>query len=257
VNRRRAALCQFGRWLVRERRTAWDPFIGLSALNEDVDRRRPRRALTVDEIDRLLDSAKARPLFEARTIRVNAGVSEVEQKRLRELGETRAFVYLMAVRTGLRRGELSRVRWCDVDLAKGVVVVPAASAKSKRDQSVELRSDLIPLLKARRGTGAATSLVFDPKTFPNLRTFKKDCELAGIQIKDDQGRTVDFHSLRTTLGSHLAAAGVHPAIAKAILRHSTIELTMKHYTDVRLLDTRGALERLQDTNAGTPEMRIL
>jgi hypothetical protein len=28
------------------------------------------------------------------------------------------------------------------------------------------------------------------------------------------------------------------------MRHSTIELTMTHYTDVRLLDTRSALEKL-------------
>ena len=55
---------------------------------------------------------------------------------------------------------------------------------------------------------------------------------AGIADKDDSGRIVDFHSLRHTTGTLLAAAGTHPKVAQAIMRHSGINLTMSRYTHV-------------------------
>jgi integrase len=69
-----------------------------------------------------------------------------------------------------------------------------------------------------------------------------DLACAGLDGEDEQGRIVDFHSLRTTMISRLSAAGVHPRTAQALARHSKIELTMATYTDVRLLDLRGAVE---------------
>jgi hypothetical protein len=61
---------------------------------------------------------------------------------------------------------------------------------------------------------------------------------------DAEGRVVDFHSLRVTFVSGLAAAGVHPRTAQALARHAKIETTMEVYTDLRLLDLRGAVEQL-------------
>ena len=43
---------------------------------------------------------------------------------------------------------------------------------------------------------------------------------------------IDFHALRHTYGSMLAAAGVHPSVAQKLMRHSTITLTMDLYTHV-------------------------
>jgi len=59
---------------------------------------------------------------------------------------------------------------------------------------------------------------------------KADLEQAGIAYVDEPGRYADFHSPRHTTGSFLAAAGVHPKVAQAILRHSKIDLTMSVYT---------------------------
>jgi hypothetical protein len=60
---------------------------------------------------------------------------------------------------------------------------------------------------------------------------------------------IDFHALRTTFVSSLVAAGIHPRVAQALARHSTVELTMKAYTEVHLLDLRGAVDR-----TATPEV---
>lgn len=43
---------------------------------------------------------------------------------------------------------------------------------------------------------------------------------------DAAGSVVDFHALRHTTGSMLAASGVHPKVAQSLMRHSSIDLTM-------------------------------
>ena len=73
-----------------------------------------------------------------------------------------------------------------------------------------------------------------------------DCDLvaAGIPKRDDRGRTVDVHAMRTTFGTLLSKTGTAPRTAQAAMRHSDIKLTMGVYTDTRLLDVRGAVEKL-------------
>ena len=58
---------------------------------------------------------------------------------------------------------------------------------------------------------------------------RPDLEAALIDYVDDAGRYADFHSLRHTTGSLLAASGVHPKIAQEIMRHGDINLTMSLY----------------------------
>ena len=79
-----------------------------------------------------------------------------------------------------------------------------------------------------------------------IRILDRDLALAGIPKVDDRGRTIDVHALRHSFGTHLSAAGVAPRTAQAAMRHSKIDLTMNVYTDPRLLDIAGAVERLPD-----------
>jgi hypothetical protein len=76
------------------------------------------------------------------------------------------------------------------------------------------------------------------------RILDRDLKAAGIPKRDDRGRTVDVHAMRTTLGTLLSRAGVASRTAQAAMRHSTIDLTMNVYTDPRLLDVQNAVEAL-------------
>jgi integrase len=75
-----------------------------------------------------------------------------------------------------------------------------------------------------------------------IRRFNADCRRAGIPKRDSEGRTVDVHSLRTTFGTYLAMSGVAPRVAMELMRHSQIDLTMRVYTDPRLLPLAAAIE---------------
>jgi len=71
-----------------------------------------------------------------------------------------------------------------------------------------------------------------PKSDKTTEMFRADLADAGIPYVDDAGRYVDFHALRHTTGSLLAVAGVHPKVAQAIMRHSTVKLTLGRYSHV-------------------------
>jgi len=63
---------------------------------------------------------------------------------------------------------------------------------------------------------------------------------------DSAGRVIDFHSLRHTTGTLLAAAGTHPRIAQSLMRHSTVDLTMSLYTHPYAEQQSDAIDKLPD-----------
>jgi integrase len=77
-----------------------------------------------------------------------------------------------------------------------------------------------------------------------IRRFNADCRRAGIPKRDEEGRTLDIHSLRTTFATMLSRSGVTPRVAMELMRHSRIDLTMKVYTDPRLLPLSAAVEAM-------------
>ncbi len=77
-----------------------------------------------------------------------------------------------------------------------------------------------------------------------VRIFDRDLKLAGIPKRDERGRTLDVHALRTTFGTLLSKGGVPLRTAQAAMRHSDRSLTANVYTDPRLLDVSGVLDAL-------------
>ncbi len=77
-----------------------------------------------------------------------------------------------------------------------------------------------------------------------VRILDRDLKTAGIAKRDERGRTIDVHALRTTFGTLLSKGGVAPRTAQAAMRHSSIDLTMNTYTDPKLLDVQGAIDSL-------------
>ena len=60
------------------------------------------------------------------------------------------------------------------------------------------------------------------------------------------GEVLDFHSLRHTCGAWLALAGCHPKVVQAVMRHSTITLTMDAYGHLFPGQVTDAIKKLPD-----------
>lgn len=76
------------------------------------------------------------------------------------------------------------------------------------------------------------------------RMLQKDLAAAGIAFVDEAGLFADFHSLRHSFVSMLAAGDVHPKRAQRLARHSDINVTMGLYSDTLLIDEAKAVSAL-------------
>jgi integrase len=235
----------------------------------DVARRRP-----------LLDMATVRR--GKRKGEAVAKLGDETRRRLEVLGWERALVYKCLVLTGLRKGELASltVGQLDLDAVPPYLVLDAADEKNREGSTIPLRADLVADLRewlAHRlqtlqdSARNAPAVPFDleagrddargsgPTSIPSrlpadaplfsipaglLRILNRDLTAAGIPKRDERGRTVDVHAMRTTFGTLLSKSGVAPRTAQEAMRHSKLDLTMGVYTDPKLLDVAGAVESL-------------
>jgi len=233
-----AAFKQFCRWMVKDGRASESPVAHLDGLNVKTDRRRERRALDAEETRWLLDTTRQGP------------------QRYGMSGPERATLYRLAVESGLRAGELASLTRASfaLDGKHPTVTVQAGYSKHRREDVLPLRPDTAADLRAFLACKLADALAFNPpKHRPLSEVLRDDLAAARAAWLDDAktpqdrkareesrflcyadsaGRVADFHSLRHTTGSWLAAAGVHPKVAQAVMRHSDINLTMSRYTHV-------------------------
>ena len=150
-NTYRAAAVAFCNWCMETGRLLTNPFAKVAKAAEDVDPRRQRRALTEDELRRLLDVASRRPLEDRLTVHKGprkgeryAKLRPEVQRRLERLGQERALIYKTLVLTGLRKGELASlmVGQLVLDADPPYLVLDAADEKNRQGSTVPLRADL-------------------------------------------------------------------------------------------------------------------
>ena len=271
---RNSYLCSalaFCNWCIEAGRLALNPFVAVPKANEKADPRRQRRAMTEPELVKLLAVARERPLLDKLTIRKgkrkgqrDADLTPAVRDRLNCLGRERALIYKTLVLSGLRKGELSSLTLAHLHLDDAVPYadLDAADEKSREGSQIALRDDLAADLRGwladklqrfqseARAAGEPIPGKLPPDTLlfdiPGKlsRILNRDLVAACIPKRDDRGRVLDVHALRTTFGTLLSKGGVQPRTAQAAMRHSDIKLTMGVYTDPRLLDIRGALDAL-------------
>jgi integrase len=210
------ALKTFCTWMVHEGRAVHSPVEHLEGPNVRVDPRHARRALPVEELRRLLKAARQGPVV--------LGMS----------GQARALLYRLAVETGLRASELASLTAASFDLCNSspTVMVAAAHSKRRRQDVLPLRPDTAVVLGEFIKTLPAQGQLFAVPTGRLARMMRVDLAAAGLPYKDAAGQYADFHSLRHSCGSLLAAAGTHPKVAQTLLRHSDINMTLSRYSHV-------------------------
>src|SRR5262249_25810188 len=125
------------------------------------------------------------------------------------------------------------------------VTVEAAYSKRRRKDVQPLRADVAKLLEAYVAGKPRKELLW-PGSWSKraAEMLRGDLAAAGVPYQDEDGRYFDFHAMRGQFISLLAASGVHPKVAQALARHSTITLTMDYYTHLDVFDVTGALEKL-------------
>ncbi len=162
-------------------------------------------------------------------------------------------LYVAAVTTGMRQGELLGLRWDDVDLdaakvtvrralqrqrGNGLVFVEPKTGRSRR--TVMLSQRAVTALKQHRVRQLEERLQAGPEwrdrdlVFANpfggpldpswqTAVFKEALHGAGLP-------PVRFHDLRHTAATLLLRQGVHPKVVSEMLGHATITITLDTYS---------------------------
>lgn len=135
-------------------------------------------------------------------------------------------IILLALNTGLRRGELLGLTWGDVDMTGAQLVVRGIEAKSGRTRYVPLNGDALDVLKAWRPLDAKPDAwVFAGPEGEQMFSLKTAWGKVAEAAKLD-GFT--FHDLRHSFASKLVQAGVDLNTVRELLGHADIKMTLRY-----------------------------
>lgn len=143
---------------------------------------------------------------------------------------------LVAMRTGLRCGELRALHWNDVDLVAGVIRVrrnatiggKVKSPKSNRFRDVPLSADALGALKShRKDTMLRGAFVFCNASGRML--LEHECKHPCRRAAKCAGlRVVYWHVLRHTFASHLAMRGAPAKTIQELMGHASLAQTQRY-----------------------------
>lgn len=181
-------------------------------------------------------------------------------------------LYLLALTTGMRQGELFALKWSSVDLERAtlqvrgtlqridskLVITEPKTPRSRR--SVALPTVVVDTLKRHRARQVEERLRLGPAwedndlVFPNTiggpldaisflrREYWPTLRAAGLP-------RIRFHDLRHTAATLLFRQGIHPKVVAEMLGHSTISVTLDIYSHV-LPDMQREATRAMDRLIG-------
>lgn len=168
--------------------------IEIQPLKED---ERPVKSLTEDQIAKLLTMFEVYPSMQMRI--------------------------LLALGTGLRRGDIESLKTSDIDYMNNSI----STQSKKTRKSMASRPVPIPLIKELKRY-VTVLITNQDKLFIDefdYKRWRKICNKAGLS-------GLKFHDLRKTFASALAQKGVSTAVTQRLLEHSSPTLTNKVYLNV-------------------------
>jgi integrase len=218
INHYLTAVKSFAQYLADIEVIPSNPLRLVKKLNPALNQKKKRRAMTADEVERLLAVADNR----------------------------RKLIYRIALGTGLRSTELSLLVPNQIDFKKNFLTIEAEKTKNKKADILPIKADLVQSIKewVKLHSIESHNRLFEFNQESIRRLFYADLKKAGIERLGADGRSIDVHSLRKTFGTMLANAGVPLTTTQRLMRHSTPLLTAKLYIDVEGSDMMQALEKL-------------
>ena len=242
IQRLQSVLSRAVEWGVLDRH----PLAGMKPLKADKTGR--VRFLTAAEEKALRQALADREqgLREARvrfnTWRVARGRAPLPERTGDYLDHLRPLV-LLALNTGLRRGELLGLRWSAVNFDAKILTVVAETAKSGHTRRVPLNTEAFEVLSSwhkHQDSPAAGALVFPGQD--GERMTRIDTAWASL-MKRARIKNFRLHDCRHHFASKLVQAGVDLYTVQALLGHSEVAMT-ERYSHLAPDNLRSAVEKV-------------
>ena len=216
-----------------------------------IDRRGKVRFLDQAEETRLRDALKARDV-ETQTRRALANIRrQTRHERalpsLMYFGDHLTPAVLLSINTGLRRGEILKLRWGSVDFDRQLLTVEGRNAKSRQTRHVPLNEEAVDVLRRWREQSGTGMRVFDVVTGFQA-AWEKILKRAGIS-------NFRWHDLRHHFASRLVQEGVPLNTVRDLLGHSTVGMSLR-YAHLAPDQRREAVAKLNERPLLTLTMRL-
>lgn len=149
-------------------------------------------------------------------------------------------LYVLAVTTGIRQGELLGLKWEDVDLEEGVLRIRRTLWKGRTSspktanaiRSVRLPRMAREALKKQQAQGKGREWVFSTRNGTPVNCHNLINRSWWPLLKRMDLSKIPFHNLRHTCATLLLCKGVHPKIVQELLGHADITTTLNTYSHV-------------------------
>lgn len=217
LDRIKAALAQAVAWEMLDK----NPLAGVKRIKRDIEQR--IRYLTKDEETALRNALEAREA-RARAQR-QSGDAWRSERGYELLGPIEGFsdhlkpMTLLALNTGLRRGELTQLKWADVDLEGKRVTVRAGYAKSGKARHVPLNTEALQILKDYREQHTGKGELFGVASVKTAWAgLMREAKITGFR----------FHDLRHSFASKLVMRGIDLNTVRELLGHGDIAMTLRY-----------------------------
>ena len=139
---------------------------------------------------------------------------------LNRFGDHLTAAVLLTMNTGLRRGELLKLRWASVDFNRRLLTVEGRNAKSRQTRHVPLNDEATSLLRGWQEHSGGKGRVFDITT-----GFKTSWEAL---LKRAGITRFRWHDLRHHFASRLVQRGVPLNTVRDLLGHSTVQMSLRY-----------------------------
>src|SRR5215212_1976439 len=148
-------------------------------------------------------------------------------------------IVVMALQTGMRRGEILGLRWEHIDFEQKTIYI--AHTKTGKPRRIRMTKPVEVELRSLKQDASLDEHVFSyARTGLKLTTFRHAWEGACKQAKIAGLR---FHDLRHTFATRLRAKGVHEMDIMSLLGHTTLQMTSR-YTHAMPQNLRMAVDSL-------------
>jgi hypothetical protein len=145
---------------------------------------------------------------------------------------------MIALDTGMRRGEITSQKWEDVDFSQKVLFVTRSKTPEGESREIPLTERLYSFLQEHRRSEGLL-IIFRGRP---VRIVKRAWKTA---LKNASIRHARFHDLRHTFNTRLMEAGVMQEIRMALMGHSTGSKIHSLYTHIELPAKREAIRKLE------------
>jgi integrase len=132
-------------------------------------------------------------------------------------------IVTVALHTGMRRGEILGLKWEQVDLKHGFILLEITKNGERREIPID---NTLMIMFNSMPRGLESVYVFtDPRTGEPYKSVQTSFETA---LKRAEIRDFRFHDLRHTFASHLVMAGVDLTSIRELLGHKSLAMTIRY-----------------------------